>query len=182
MARTVKLTAALSLIGMVILAVLYRKTACGVLLPLAITLGTVFYHVGMRLSVGLAFHLMMKNKADLGKRWYHVGERETAAYEKLRIKKWKRGLPTYDRALFDPRTHTWDEIAQAMCQAELVHETIALLSFLPIMGGIRFGAYPAFIVTSVLAAGYDMLFVMVQRYNRQRVAKLLRYETEKKIE
>ena len=84
MARTLKLTAALSLIGMVILAVLYRKTACGVLLPLAITLGTVFYHVGMRLSVGLAFHLMMKNKADLGKRWYHVGERETAAYEKLR--------------------------------------------------------------------------------------------------
>lgn len=59
-----------------------------------------------------------------------------------------------------------------MCQAELVHETIVVLSFLPIAGGIRFGAYPVFIITTVLAAGYDLLFVMMQRYNRQRVLML----------
>ena len=82
-------------------------------------------------------------------------------------------MPTYDNALFDPRLHTWDEVAQAMCQAELVHETIALLSFLPIAAGLRFGAYPVFIVTSVLSAGYDLLFVMMQRYNRQRIMALL---------
>ena len=81
-------------------------------------------------------------------------------------------MPTYDNALFDPRLHTWDEVAQAMCQAELVHETIALLSFLPIAAGLRFGAYPVFIVTSVLSAGYDLLFVMMQRYNRQRIMAL----------
>ena len=85
----------------------------------------------------------------------------------------KRRRPTYDNALFDPRLHTWDEVAQAMCQAELVHETIALLSFLPIAAGLRFGAYPVFIVTSVLSAGYDLLFVMMQRYNRQRIMVLL---------
>ena len=82
-------------------------------------------------------------------------------------------MPTYDNALFDPCLHTWDEVAQAMCQAELVHETIALLSFLPIAAGLRFGAYPVFIVTSVLSAGYDLLFVMMQRYNRQRIMVLL---------
>jgi len=99
---------------------------------------------------------------------------EMAFYEKLGIKNWKRRMPTYDHTLFDPRIHTWAEIAQAMCQAELIHEAIVLLSFLPIAEGIWFGAYPIFIVTSVLAAGCDMLFVMMQRYNCHRVMKLLK--------
>ena len=60
-----------------------------------------------------------------------------------------------------------------MCQAELVHETIALLSFLPIAAGIWFGAYPVFVATSLLSAGFDLLFVMMQRYNRQRIMVLL---------
>ena len=89
-------------------------------------------------------------------------------------------MPTYDRTLFDPQIHTWEKIAQAMCQAELVHETIALWSFLPITAGIWFGAYPVFVVTSVLAAGCDMLFVMMQRYNRQRIMTLLKREKNKK--
>lgn len=170
------LLAAFPAVGTVVLSVLYLETACGALLSLAITLGTISYHVIMRLLVGLAFHSVMQNKADCKKRWYQVGAREMAAYETLRIKSWKRRMPTYDRTLFDPRIHTWPEIAQAMCQAELVHETIALLSLLPIAGGIWFGAYPVFIVTSILASGCDMLFVMIQRYNRQRVMQLLRRE------
>ncbi len=39
-------------------------------LTLAITFGTVFYHFGMRLAVGYAFNKLMKNKADVLKRWY----------------------------------------------------------------------------------------------------------------
>ena len=45
-------------------------------------------------------------------------------------------MPTYDPTLFGPQIHSWDEIAQDMCQAELVHETIVVFSFLPIVGGI----------------------------------------------
>lgn len=127
----------------------------------------------MRLMVGLAFHATMRNKADYRKRWYQVSKREMAVYEKLKVKQWKRRMPTYDPALFDPRLHTWEEIVQAMCQAELVHETIAVLSFLPILAGIWFGEYPVFIVTSVLSAACDIVFVIMQRYNRQRVTKLL---------
>ena len=96
-----------------------------------------------------------------------------AVYEALKVKHWKRRMPTFDNARFNPQLHSWDEIAQAMCQAELVHETIMILSFLPIAEGIRFGMYPVFIVTSVLAAGYDLMFVMMQRYNRQRIFTLL---------
>lgn len=174
------LLASLLIAGTAILSVLYMKTYYEVFLSLAITFGTISYHVVMRLLVGLAFCIVMKNRADYKKRWYHVSGHEMAVYERLNVKKWKRRMPTYDRTLFDPRLHTWEEIAQAMCQAELVHETIALLSFLPIIAGIWFGAYPVFVVTSVLAAGCDMLFVMMQRYNRQRIMTLLQRERQKK--
>ena len=173
MAKIVKGIAAFSLAATVILAISYKVTSSGILLPLAITSGTIAYHFVMRRMVGLAFHAPMRNKADYRKRWYQVSKREMAVYEKLKVKQWKRRMPTYDPALFDPRLHTWEEIVQAMCQAELVHETIAVLSFLPILAGIWFGEYPVFIVTSVLSAACDMVFVIMQRYNRQRVTKLL---------
>ena len=168
-----KASAVLSLARTSLLTVLYRATDGGVLLSLAITCGTVAYHVWLRLLVGLAFAAVMRNRADLGRRWYRVGPRERAVYEALHVKRWKRRLPTYDPSLFDPRIHSWAAIAQAMCQAELVHETIVVGSFLPIVGGVWFGAYPVFVITSVLAATVDLLFVMVQRYNRQRVMALL---------
>ena len=169
MAKIVKGIAAFSLAATVILAISYKVTSSGILLPLAITSGTIAYHFVMRLMVGLAFHATMRNKADYRKRWYQVSKREMAVYEKLKVKQWKRRMPTYDPALFDPRLHTWEEIVQAMCQAELVHETIAVLSFLPILAGIWFGEYPVFIVTSVLSDACDMVFVFMQSYNRQRV-------------
>ncbi len=173
MAKIVKGIAAFSLAATVILAISYKVTSSGILLPLAITSGSIAYHFVMRLMVGLAFHATMRNKADYRKRWYQVSKWEMAVYEKLKVKQWKRRMPTYDPALFDPRLHTWEEIVQAMCQAELVHETIAVLSFLPILAGIWFGEYPVFIVTSVLSAACDIVFVIMQRYNRQRVTKLL---------
>lgn len=154
MAKKLTLLTVLILAGTAVFAVLYRKTACQAYLPLVITFGTTAYHVVMRQLVALAFHTAMRNRADYGKRWYQVSKREMALYDRLRVKKWKRGMPTYDPTQFDPRRHTWEEIA----------------------AGARFGAYPVFIVTSVLAALFDMMLVMMQRYNRQRVMRLLERE------
>ena len=81
-------------------------------------------------------------------------------------------MPAYEGDLFDPRKHSWDEIAQAMCQAELVHETIALLSFLPLLAVRWFGSFGVFLITSVLSALLDLMFVTMQRYNRPRVVRL----------
>ena len=88
-------------------------------------------------------------------------------------------MPTYDASLIDVKVHSLQEIVQAMCQAELVHEMIVVLSFVPIVAGVWFGAYPVFVITSALAAMLDLMFVMVQRYYRQRVFKLMKYKEEK---
>lgn len=85
-------------------------------------------------------------------------------------------MPTYDNASFDLKTHSLEEIASTMCQSELAHETIMVLSFLPIICGIYFHAWWVFIITSILSALFDYLFVIVERYNRQRVIHLIKMQ------
>lgn len=176
MAKTMKWAAGIFLALTLVLAVSYRFFPAGVLLTLAITAGTISYHLCMRLLVGRAFHVLLKNRANYHRSWYRLHNWEKRLYEKLRIKKWKAHLPTFQPELFDPRLHTWEEIAQAMCQAELVHETIIVLSFLPLAFVPLFGSFPAFLLTSLGSAAFDGLFVMLQRYNRPRVIHLIERE------
>ena len=130
-------------------------------------------HFIMRLLVGSIVNSILHNKVDYCKRWFQVSESEKKIYEKLGVKKWKNKMPTYRPDWFDPRLHSWKEIAQIMCQSEVGHEIIAVLSFLPVFAGIKFGAYPVFIITSIVSAGMDLIFVIMQRYNRQRIMRIL---------
>lgn len=139
----------------------------------AITFGTCFYHFTMRLLVGYVLDRTMQNKADYYKPWYQLQPFEHKLYRVLKVKKWKSNMPTYDPSCFDPKLHTWDEIAQAMCQAEIVHEVIILFSFLPLLAAIPFGSFPVFLITSILAAMFDLTFVIMQRYNRPRILRYL---------
>ncbi len=179
MAKLLKWTTVLSLGCAAFFSICCGIVSYDVFLPFAITFVTIFYHLAMRLLVGFVFNCIMDNKADYHKKQYRVSVGEMKLYEKLRVKKWKDKMPTYERATFDPKVHAWGEIAQSMCQAELVHEASALLSFLPIVGGIFFGAFSVFIITSVLAALFDMAFVIMQRYNRGRIMKLLEHGRNK---
>lgn len=152
---------------------IYKASENKVILALAITFGTTAYHLLMRLGVGFLFNKAMNNKADYTKKWYPCRAWEKKLYERLNVKHWKNTMLTYDTDQFDYTKHSWDEIAQASCQAELVHEAIILLSFVPIVFSIWFDAIMIFVITSVLAALYDMTFVMIQRYNRPRLLRLI---------
>jgi len=166
MARWMKL-AALAAVGLTVVFTLLR------LEPLAITAGTLAYHLLMRFAVGFAFDRALNNRVDVRHRWFRLHRFEAALYERLQVGKWKAALPTYDPDAFDRHQHSWEEIAQAMCQAELVHEVIAALSFLPVAASVWLGATAVFVITSVLAAAFDLLFVIIQRYNRPRVMKIV---------
>ena len=63
-------------------------------------------------------------------------------------------------------------IIQNMCGAEIVHEIIMVMSFLPLATVPVFGSFPVFLITSLLAAMYDGIFVMAQRYNRPRLVRI----------
>lgn len=82
-------------------------------------------------------------------------------------------MPTYSPDTFDLNKHTIEEIISATCQSELVHETIVVLSFLPILLAIPFGTLGVFIATSIVAALIDCIFIIMQRFNRPRLLKIL---------
>lgn len=169
MARVMKWAALISFLLTALFALLHFTS-------LAITFGTTCYHFAMRLLVGHVVNRIMGNKADLTKRWYRLHSFEGRLYQAVKVKKWKGNMPTYEPSFFDPKLHSWEEIAQAMCQAEIIHEVIAVLSFFPLLAAIPFGAFGVFFITSVLAACYDPCFVIMQRYNRPRIIKLISKE------
>ena len=154
--------------------IIYRNSNRGFFLTLAITFGTITYHFVMRLLIGWLVMIFMKNKADYTKQWYQLHPWEKTLYKKIKIKKWKNKMPTYRPEDFSPKEHTWHEIAQTMCQSEVGHELIIGFSFLPIIASKWFGAFGVFVITSVISAGFDLIFVMMQRYNRDRIQRLIR--------
>lgn len=175
MAKTMKAIALVSALITMLCTVLYRNMKTGLFLALTVTFGTTFYHFVMRLLVGWTINLILHNHVDYRAGWFRVHSFEQKIYKALSIKKWKGKMPTYDPSFFDCRLHTWDEIAQATCQAELVHEVIILLSFVPILASIPFGAFWVFVITSILAACLDAVFVILQRYNRPRIIQLIEH-------
>lgn len=178
MAKGMKTIAWLSTLTAIFCALLHRSTANHIFLPLAITFGTTAYHFLMRLFIGHTLQHLLNNHVNYRAKWFQVRPAEQKLYKKLRVKKWKGKLPTYAPGTFDPHLHSWDEIAQASCQAELVHELIIPFSFLPLLAAIPFGALPVFVITSLLSALFDAMFVIIQRYNRPRILKLINHQNK----
>ena len=55
----------------------------------------------------------------------------------------------------------------------LLTVVIVVLSFVPILASRPFGAAVVFVVTSILSAMFDGMFVIMQRYNRLRITKMI---------
>ena len=180
MAKAMKTTAVTALVLTILFSLLYHFTDGGIFFSLAVTAGTVAYHFTIRLLIGNLIDKIMNNKADYTKRWFRVGEKEMKLYRVLRVKKWKDKMPTYDADTFDTSRHTWEEIVQAMCQSELVHETNVVFSFLPVFASVWFGSFGVFLVTSLLSAAFDLMFVFMQRFNRCRILKIKARVREKR--
>lgn len=147
---------------------------------LAIAFGTTFYHFAMRLLIGFIYQLRCNNNISWENSWFQVNTCEMKIYKILKVKSWKKYIPTYDSGSFDIKTKSYEQIAMAMCQAELVHETIIIFSFLPIIASVWFGSVEVFVITSIISALIDLIFVILQRYNRPRVLKIIKITTDKK--
>lgn len=173
MSKVMKLITILSFVITIITTALFYFFNKDIYLTLAITFGTTFYHLGIRLFVGMLYNIGMKNRADYTKKWYQVRSWENRLYQVLKVKAWKDRMPTFSPETFSYKKYSWNEIAQAMCQSELVHETNIILSFVPLIASKWFGSFYVFLITSVCGGIFDLLFVIMQRYNRARVIKIV---------
>ena len=151
---------------------LWKEGNSSLWFPFFLTFVTISYHFGMRLLVGAVFEGCVKRLFDPENAWFRSRKWERKLYCRLKVKRWKSWVPTYSPAQFSMQDHTVDEIVQAMCRAELIHEIIALLSYGSLLFVLLSGD-PAdfwiFFSTAVAASGFECVFVVVQRFNRPRL-------------
>lgn len=176
--KTMIITAIGSAAAAAFLTSAFLKTGSALLESLAITAGTLCYHLVMRLLVGYSIDGRFHNHMDYTQDWFREKPWEKRLYEILRVKGWKDRMPTYNPGTFNSQAHTGEELVMAMCQAEVVHEIIVPLSFLPLFTVRWLGAVEAFLITSILAAAFDLMFVIMQRYNRPRILRILKKKGE----
>lgn len=174
-ALTMQVTAICTAVLTALFSLLYYYLGQPALLSLAITFGTTCYHFSMRLLVGA----LIPNNFDYRRRWFQCSHFETDLYKKLRLKQWKGQLPTYNPRLFSLHDNSLEQIVRNMCQAEVVHEIIILCSFVPLLFSMVWDSFGTFLITSVLAACFDALFVMLQRFNRPRIIKMLEMQSRR---
>ena len=163
-------TAAMAL-ATVVLAIAYHFFPKDWVLSAAITTGTTFYHFTMRLMVGAIVPRCVHNPTKC--RWFHQKSFEPKLYKLLHVQQWKDHMPTYNPTSFSLRHHSMEEIVHNTCISEAVHEMIVLLSFVPLLFALLWGAFPVFLITSVLSAAFDSCFIIMQRYNRPRLLRII---------
>lgn len=164
-----KLTAAITFVAALVCFFAFYLLRKAWLLSLAITFFTTCYHFSIRLLIGR----LVPNKFDFHAKWFQPRSFEPALYQKLRLRKWKKYIPTYNPDSFSLSGNSPEQILQNMCQAEVVHLLIIAASFLPLLLSFLWGSFGVFLVTSLISAAIDLIFVMAQRYNRPRFVHLL---------
>ena len=174
--------AVLSGLTFVTAVILHACTPQGWTLTFLLTSGTIFYHFAMRLFVGYVVETACFRRLKVDSGWFREKRGEQKLYAFLRLKKWKGNLPTYNPKKFDIKQLTTDQLIANTLQAEAVHETIAALSFLPI--AFYFFTFDiidlvVYALTSLIAALFDTLFTLLQRYNRFRLLRLQKLARKK---
>ena len=160
-------------VGFVVCLPIFVFTGNDILEIVTITVGIALYHFAMRLFIGSVVNLIMKNKADHNSIWFREKRFENKLYKLMRVRKWKKYLPTYSPVTFDTTQKTVKEIVGATCQAEIVHEIIMVLSLMPIALIPLLGGAAAIIITSFLSMLIDLTFVILQRYNRPKFIRVM---------
>lgn len=170
------LISTISFILTIIFYITYHTTTLGLFLSLTITSTTICYHFLMRLAIGDMINKYFDKSITYESPWFSEKKWEVSLYKKIKVGKWKDHAPTFIKNHFSPTKHDLNHIIQSMCIAEIVHEIIILLSFVPVIICLIIPFLRddilVFLITSLLAALVDLVFVVIQRYNRPRVVKL----------
>ncbi|MBQ8612822.1 MAG: hypothetical protein IJ416_01225 [Ruminiclostridium sp.] len=150
---------------------------------ITLTMFTISYHLIMRLAVGTVIDILTEKGLNHNSLWFREKSFEKALYKRLGVKKWKHIIPTWEPERFSVEENNMKKIIENMCAAELIHEIIVLLSWATLFFSLFTPDWKIyiwiFVGTAFLAAGCDMFFVILQRYNRPRVIRL--YERNKSV-
>ncbi len=141
-----------------------------VLLWVGVTAFTIVYHFWGRILLG---NLTKLFRIHHGQRWFREHGFEKRLYKLLCVRKWKEKVLTYDPEAYDVKKHTLEELANTMAKSETDHWINELLSLSTLLFALLWGELWIFALTAAVAMLFDAQFIVVQRYNRPRVLRLL---------
>ena len=135
-----------------------------------ITTFTIMYHLWMRIIMGNITRLF---RISYKSWWFREKGFEKKLYQILRVKKWKGSALTYNPGSYDLKSRTLTEIADTTAKSETDHWVNILISASTLILGLVWGMLWIFAVTAFAAALFDSQFIIIQRYNRPRLVKLI---------
>ena len=147
----------------------YKST---VILWTGITAFTIMYHFWVRIIMGNVSKLFKKH-INYEQWWFKEKKFEKRIYEILRVKEWKDKALTYNPESFSLKQHSLEEIANTMVKSELDHWINEIISLTTLFFAIPWGQFGLFLISAIVAMIFDAQFIVIQRYNRPRVVKIL---------
>jgi len=115
------------------------------------------------------------------KRFFTVSQKEILFYKKIGLPKWKDKLPQYNKD-FNKRNLSHElskeyieSFITATCQAEIIHYIIIPLGYFSVFFALltTHREYWVFILIATFIGMCNLVFSLIQRYNRFRLEKLL---------
>lgn len=150
-----------------------------VILWMGITTFTIMYHFWVRIIMGNVSKLFKKYINY--KQWlFRERKFEKKLYKFLKVKDWKNKALTYDPQSFSLKEHSLEEIANTMAKSEVDHWINEVISLSTLLFAIPWGEFWIFTITALAAMIFDSQFIIIQRYNRPRIVKILERENHKK--
>ena len=130
----------------------------------------VLYHFGLRVFMG---ELTKRFTISYEHPWFKERSFEKKLYKWLRVRKWKDKVLTFDPDAYDFKNRTLRQLATTMAKSETDHWINEVISLTSILFFFLFGNLPAFIISAVAAMVFDAQFIVVQRFNRPIVLRLM---------
>ncbi len=149
----------------------------GTILWVGIVAFMILYHFGIRILMGKVTNRL---KIDYSHPWYKTRKFEKKLYKLLKVRRWKDKVLTFEPDKYDFKNRTLDELATTMAKSELDHLINELISVLSLFFIALWGCAPAFVISAVAAMLFDAQFIVVQRYNRPIVLRLMERKERKK--
>lgn len=137
----------------------------------------IVYHFWLRLIMGNVTKLFSFNRNHF---WFKERKFEKKLYKLFCVKKWKGKALTYNPESFSLEKHSLDEIADVMVKSEVDHWVNEIISITSIFFSLLWGQFWIFFATAIFAMIFDAQFIIIQRYNRPRILKIIQKKQREK--
>ncbi|MBQ4120654.1 MAG: hypothetical protein IJD35_01430 [Clostridia bacterium] len=138
---------------------------------------TILYHFWLRIIMG---SVTRRFPIRYTAWWFKERRFERRLYKLLRVRKWKGKVLTYDPGAFSLKQHSYEEVANAMAKAETDHWINQLISLSTMLFSLMWGAPWLFISTGIVGMLFDMQFILVQRFHRPIIVRVIDKERKRK--